>query len=105
LATAVAEGQTKRQYLMKRDVDVSVTTLRDAKVTCQAGLIATQINTLSKETPTTNTLSAGAIIGVAVAGIALVISIGVVGVFVARKRKQKKRAPKSDSESGVFMTS
>ncbi len=99
MATANNLGQ-KREYLLQRDLPVLLNTVQEASVSCEAGLVATQSSVMSA--PTT-VLSTGAIIGVAVAGVVMVIAIAAVGVFVARKRRTQKPI-KSDKESGLFMT-
>ncbi len=109
LATAAALGQLKKrsdvQYLMVREslLGPGISTANDLAVESRAGLTA-PVEQLSgvASTAQVSTLSVGAIAGIAVAGAAMIISIAVIGVFVARKkRNQKKTTTKS---SGLFMT-
>jgi len=101
LTTASLLGQ-RRRYLMQRDFAASYVGARDVSCSSQAGLVVA--NQVTINGVPSSTLSTGAIVGVAVAGVALVVAIAAVGVFVSRKRRNKSPAKSFDKETGLFMT-
>jgi hypothetical protein len=99
-------GQRKRsdiKYLYSRSATIQPFTQGDAVVESTASLQGVE-----KFTNTTNVstgLPVGAIAGVAFGGIALIVAMAAVGVFVSRKkRKTLKKSSKSTKEQRFFMT-
>ncbi len=99
-------GQRKRsdiKYLYSRTATIQPFAQGDAVVESTATLQGVE-----KFTNTTNVntgLPIGAIAGIAVGGIALIVAMAAVGVFVSRKkRKTQKKSNKPTKDQGFFMT-